>query len=60
MIVLGVITLIGGIHAIQPRRWGLALAGSILSVSGVATFWYTSYHIRVAREEGISLIGGRI
>jgi hypothetical protein len=31
-LVLGAITLAGGIHAIKRRRWGLALAGSILAV----------------------------
>ena len=35
LVVVSIIALIGGIHAIRRRRWGLALAGSILSVSGV-------------------------
>ena len=31
LITFGVIALIGGIYAIKRRRWGLALAGAILS-----------------------------
>ena len=33
-ITFGVIALIGGIHAIKRRQWGLALAGSILAIPG--------------------------
>ena len=32
--VAGVLSLLGGISALQRRRWGLALAGSIASVIG--------------------------
>jgi len=31
LIVFGIIALVGGVHAIRRRRWGLALAGGILS-----------------------------
>jgi hypothetical protein len=31
-LVFGTIALAGGIHAIKRRRWGLALAGSILAI----------------------------
>ena len=31
LIIIGVIAVVGGIHSIQRRRWGLALAGAILS-----------------------------
>jgi hypothetical protein len=32
ILVFGIIALVGGISAIKRRRWGLALAGSILSL----------------------------
>ncbi len=35
LLVIGIIALVGGISAIKRRRWGLALAGSILSLPGV-------------------------
>ena len=31
LIVFGIIALVGGVHAIRRKRWGLALAGAILS-----------------------------
>ena len=31
LLVFGIIALVGGIYAIKRRRWGLALAGAILS-----------------------------
>lgn len=31
ILVFGVIALVGGIHSIKRKRWGLALAGAILS-----------------------------
>jgi len=31
-LVFGIIALVGGIYAIKRRRWGLALAGAILSI----------------------------
>jgi hypothetical protein len=31
LLVFGVIALVGGVHAIRRKRWGLALAGAILS-----------------------------
>ena len=33
-IIVGILPLIGGIYAIQRRRWGLVLAGSIAAVFG--------------------------
>ena len=35
LLVFGIIALVGGISAIKRRRWGLALAGSILSLPGI-------------------------
>ncbi len=35
LLVFGIIALVGGISAIKRKRWGLALAGSILSLPGV-------------------------
>jgi len=35
LLVFGIIALSGGISAIKRRRWGLALAGSILSLPGI-------------------------
>jgi len=35
ILVFGIIALVGGINAIKRRRWGLALAGSILSLPGI-------------------------
>lgn len=32
--VLGILSLVGGISALQRKRWGLALAGSIASMLG--------------------------
>src|SRR5512136_2988455 len=34
MAVLGILSLIGGIYALQRKMWGLALAGSISSIFG--------------------------
>jgi hypothetical protein len=31
ILVFGIIALVGGIHSIKRKRWGLALAGAILS-----------------------------
>ena len=31
MLIIGIIALVGGIHSIKRKRWGLALAGAILS-----------------------------
>jgi hypothetical protein len=31
LLVFGIIALVGGVHAIKRKRWGLALAGAILS-----------------------------
>jgi hypothetical protein len=31
-LVFGVVALVGGIYALKRRRWGLALAGSILAL----------------------------
>ena len=35
LLVCGIIALVGGIYAIKRRRWGLALAGAILSLPGI-------------------------
>ena len=35
LLTFGIVALVGGISAIKRRRWGLALAGSILSLPGV-------------------------
>jgi hypothetical protein len=37
-IVPGIIAIIGGIHALERKRWGLALAGSIFALFGPAGF----------------------
>lgn len=37
-IVPGIIAIIGGIHALRRKRWGLALAGSIFALFGPAGF----------------------
>jgi hypothetical protein len=34
LIILGIITIVGGIYALRRRRWGLALAGSICALIG--------------------------
>ena len=33
--VVGILPLLGGIYGIQRRKWGLALAGAILSLPGI-------------------------
>ena len=35
LITVGIIAIVGGVMAIRRRNWGLALAGSILAVSGI-------------------------
>ena len=35
LLVCGIIALVGGINAIKRRRWGLALAGAILSLPSI-------------------------
>ncbi len=35
LLAFGIVALVGGISAIKRRRWGLALAGSILSLPGI-------------------------
>ena len=35
LLAFGIVALVGGINALKRRRWGLALAGSILSLPGV-------------------------
>jgi len=35
LLTIGIIALVGGISAIKRRRWGLALAGSILALPGI-------------------------
>ena len=35
LLVFGIVALVGGISAIKRKRWGLALAGSILSLPGI-------------------------
>jgi len=35
LLAFGIVALVGGINAIKRKRWGLALAGSILSLPGV-------------------------
>ena len=50
LIALGVVALIGGIHALRRRRWGLALAGAIcaalpgmpLGLPGIAAIVFIS------------------
>jgi len=37
-IVPGIIAIIGGIHALKRKRWGLALAGAICALFGPAGF----------------------
>lgn len=32
LLVMGIIALIGGIHALKRKRWGLALAGAIFAM----------------------------
>ncbi|MFC1913425.1 hypothetical protein ACFLX7_04465 [Chloroflexota bacterium] len=38
MIIVGVLSLIGGIYAVQRRKWGLALTGSIAAIFGSQLF----------------------
>jgi hypothetical protein len=35
LLAFGIVALVGGINALKRKRWGLALAGSILSLPGV-------------------------
>jgi hypothetical protein len=35
LVTVGIIAIVGGIYAIRRRKWGLALAGSILAVPGI-------------------------
>jgi hypothetical protein len=35
LLVCGIISVVGGIYAIKRKRWGLALAGAILSLPGI-------------------------
>jgi hypothetical protein len=34
-IIFGILALIGGIYAVQRKKWGLALAGSIIAILGI-------------------------
>ncbi len=46
----GIIALVGGISAIKRRRWGLALAGSILSLPGVLAILAIIF-VSIGKEE---------
>jgi len=34
LLIVGILPIIGGIYALQRKKWGLALAGSILAILG--------------------------
>jgi len=34
ILIVGILAIIGGIYALQRKKWGLALAGSIVSIFG--------------------------
>ena len=34
LLIVGILPIIGGIYAIQRKKWGLALAGSIIAIFG--------------------------
>ena len=34
LLIVGILPIIGGIYALQRRKWGLALAGSIVAIFG--------------------------
>ena len=34
LLIVGILPIIGGIYALQRRKWGLALAGSIAAIFG--------------------------
>ena len=42
LIVMGVLPLLGGIYAVQRKKWGLALAGAIVAIIGSALFGIAS------------------
>jgi len=50
LLVFGIIALAGGISAIKRRRWGLALAGSILSLPGVLAILAIIF-VSIGKEE---------
>ncbi len=35
LLIVGILPLIGGIYALQRKKWGLALAGSIAAIFGI-------------------------
>ncbi len=34
LLIVGILPIIGGIYALQRKKWGLALAGSIVAILG--------------------------
>jgi hypothetical protein len=52
LIIVGIIAVIGGAYAIKRRNWGLALAGSILSLAGVPPVGvFAIIFVALARKE---------
>jgi len=50
--VLGIFPLIGGIYALQRKKWGLALAGSIVAIFGSTPLGIVStILVAVAKDE---------
>jgi len=50
--VLGILPLLGSIYAFKRRKWGLALAGSIVAIFGLVIFGILStIFIALSREE---------
>jgi len=39
LLVVGILPLIGGIYALHRKKWGLALAGSIIAILGTTTLF---------------------
>ena len=52
LVVTGILPLLGGIYALQRKKWGLALAGSIVAIPGSTLFGIAStVLIALSRDE---------
>ena len=52
LVITGILPLLGGIYALQRKKWGLALAGSIVSIFGTFLFGILStVFIALSKEE---------
>jgi hypothetical protein len=51
LVATGVVSLIGGICALQRKKWGLALAGSIVAILGASVLGVASTVLTIISKE---------